>query len=607
MEEKSFNFKKIICIDDLHLADNEARILYVGTSFVDFLKIQNHFGAEKVMKIGERIKSLYGGLFHQIRNIDDGYDIGSLLYASSPVLERTPYSSDIHDKIAKSIFLYEIVAPDIIVICDTQEDVQYYSEFLKDNGLKPTFCSRATIRNTVVSYLSRTKNLLSNLVFFLKRKRFVNKERSTFPLNLSDLKDADTCIMQWADTDTFGQGVSRETTYFGDIPGILGEAGKKTFYLVSALYWADDYKETVRKALRSENKILLIEDTWSYSDILSTVLKNLFSRRKAEKFIIQKWDLSSLIRFQFCRERWSFAPVQAMLYERAFNYIGKHGIRPAHVMHIFENHAWEKCSKIGVRRHLPDTRIISCVQSPVLETYSNFFFSDLEIKDPSAPDALLICGSRYSSIYEEIGFPKEKIFNIGAPRHRKFLSLLKKKELKPLKNRPLKVLCATNSSIDDCVELILKTLQGVKEQDEIIVYANFHPLSDHSFIEAVKSNVAKFRPPEIDVIYVEKSIQDLLQDIDIFLYCDTNAAFEAITEGIVTVHVGREVQLDYDTVSPGGSLTVGSVADLSALFSQIQDKGKSIDLNQTVRLKMLEEAFGPVREEAILSAFQIEN
>src|SRR5439155_3630116 len=104
-----------------------------------------------------------------------------------------------------------------------------------------------------------------------------------------------------------------------------------------------------------EDDIVLLEECVRIRDALWICAQTLGQpARRVGRYVVAGVDLSDLLDDALRRE----APCWVMQFFCVGKALARRRIRPDLIIHPFENQSWEKALRLGVRRSLPETRVV---------------------------------------------------------------------------------------------------------------------------------------------------------------------------------------------------------------------------------------------------------
>lgn len=599
------------------LCGKNVTIWYFGDQYSQLRQLRTGLpGAWFLAPVGERVNEIALRLCEEFTNLDRhlrraGSD--ALAWHAGDIAERSPYASSFTLNVCRLIAVQEAAFQGgfHIIVTDTLNMARPFWRAAQAMGCVAGWISPDNaygLRDSLDALADGLKLCIRALraraggVYALvKRIRKVRALRKSHPVPLEGLKSCDTLAVLWTQKDTFPANAPLdEALSLGRLPEVIRSGGRRIGYISSPIYWLEAFDDIAANGVRANDDVLLLEDALSIFDVLKVAWASLFSFRVFQtKALIGGRDMTPILRLEMGREWESWRPAYARLFACVGRYLAQKEIKPQSLMHLSENHSWEKCLRLGLRRYLPSTRVVGCQQSPFSPLYFNMVPTRLELEKGEAADRMMVSGPYFKAAMSRSGYPDEAIKIIGAIRYQKFLDESRARLWSEVPSYKGKVLCATGPDPEDCCELVAKVAEAAVGSVGVIV--NFHPLTDELFRADVIA-CARSAGASLDhVAFSTDGIQTLLGEVDAVLYSDTNACFEALSRGLPIIHVGREFALDYNKMPEAYSINVRSVVELRNVFQDLSAmKGYVLDAEQV--WTGIEEALSPVDNQAILAS-----
>ncbi|HEY9163928.1 MAG TPA: hypothetical protein VIN57_04885, partial [Magnetovibrio sp.] len=605
---------------DLSSCQNDVTVWFFGENYLRMRKLREALpSAWNYAPVGALINAIALKLRDGFTNMDGALrraGTAPLAWHCGNIAERSPYASSFTLNACRLIALQEGLSKQgqHIVVMETTDMARTFRQgvlamgkttaWLTPSGAYGVRDILGAVADGAKSIVRGVRSRLGGVYGLAKRIRLVRTLRRAHPLPLDGLKSCDVLSVLWTRKDSFpSDAPTTEGPSLGRLPDVIRSAGVRVGFVSSPVYWIDDIKDIAANGVRAHDDVLLLEDTINLFDVLKAAWLSLFSftHFKAAASIAGH-DISPVLWREVWREWESWRPAYASLFACVGRYMAKNGIRPKSLLHLYENHSWEKCLRIGMRRHLPATRLVGCQQAPFSPLYINFLPTQLELRDGFIVDQLMVTGPRFQEVMSEAGFPEDAIVNIGAIRYADFLDASRGAPASPSLDRKGKVLCATGSEPNDCCELVAKVAEAAGGENPLGVLVNFHPLTDRRFRDDVMACAKSVGVSTDHVEFSDLGIQTLLDQVDAVLYSDTNSAFEAMSRGLPVIHVGRDAALDYNKVPHDHSINVRTVAEIRDALRRVATHKRD---GQQVAATWagIEEILSRVDEHAIRASF----
>lgn len=597
-----------------------ADIWYFGANYSDFLDLERQIPQSAVLaSVGEEINAIAAAIKDEFINIDAqiaGRETAELDILSSDLVERNPYVGSLFLLSCRYIAFLNAMKRGgrHVFVCDDPQFARLLHREAKrlgfNVGWEATGRSRP-FRDVVQEKAECMKSVvrglrarLGGVRTLLRHKACTQRLRKSAPIPLAALRDVDVLVVTWARKDTFSQSQATDTVIsLGRLPQIVrDEAGQTVGFVSVPLKWVDTFSDMAANGAHALDPVLLFEDVLTYRDILSAGWHSLFAvGRLANNLTVQGNDLSALLRMEKEREWVSWRPASVALFAKLGAYLRRQDITPQAIVYLYEHQSWEKCLLHGMRTHLPKVRMIACQQSAFSAQHQNLYPSKRDIANDVIPDVLLVSGERFAARMKRVLTNKTKIFNIGAIRYEDFFNLSRPASIALRRqNEDFSVLCATNSDVLDCCELVAKVATAAHAVG-VKVVVNFHPLTDNIFHKIVKDCVATCCRTLDHVEFLTTPAGQLMNDVDAVFYSDTNAAFEAMFKELPIVHVKRVSALDYNQVPEEYCTVVRHSEEIQAYLIKLQNNEAQKNLAEEMKAGLLA-SLGPIDRCAIVKA-----
>lgn len=398
--------------------------------------------------------------------------------------------------------------------------------------------------------------------------------RRTRPVPVKKLAACDVLFAAWTRGGDFPKSAPRDLAHsMGLLPKLFRDQGLRVGFIALPLDEVSDPAAIAETVVRSDDAAILPDDTVTGGRVLADCLRTLFpGAAPIAGACIGGHPIDGLCRMVLAREQFDWRAANARLWSRIGPYLAALGCRPKAVFHVYENQTWEKALRQGLRRALPDCRVIGCHQSPLSDLYLSMLPARSERPPAHWPTVVLSHGPRGVRQLTDAGAPAEAVANAGLFRQGAFL-----RSRQP--NRPehaiRRAVCATGPGYQECLELARKSAEAVRGRDDFVLVINFHPITTASFRDGIRRFLEDCGALGPNVTFSDSPINGLFDDgIDAVLYADTNSGFEAASSGARAVNVLRDHALCFDKLPDGLARRVRSVEDLRRALDEIGDDDK---------------------------------
>lgn len=603
-------------------AVNHPSIWYFSVDYILYRKLKAHWDdVASFVPVGDLLNQIALGAKDEFTNFDECIASGrgsDLDWYASNVGERSPYASTYLLSTTRLLALQDSFAKGgkhIVIVDDVPFGYAVYKTVLAA-GQKPIWrqpenhfgswsASMANLtdalRSTWRGLIARARGVAGEIL----RKRKVARVRSESPVRLSELVKVDILIVIWAKSGSFPvQGEIKEVPFLGALPETLRNEGYNIGFVVVPLHYIGNYADIVKRATQTDSPVLIFEETFSYLDLLTAAWHSLFQGRAINNIakVLGK-KISPAVQYEKRIEWRDWRPGRARLFSALGPYFKRHSLKPKVIIHSYENHSWEKCLRAGIRKHLPEARILGCQQSPFSPLYLNYIPTSTDIQKGNVLDGLLVSGMSIKDSISVSGYSPDNIYNIGSYRFREFLDQTLNRDFQESDRGTVNIVCATGPDVDECIELVCKVVEASVGLSAVNVLANFHPLVDEEHKNKIRCATSSLGSDFPDVEFRDESIQELLNQADIVCYSDTNCVFEAMSKDIQVVHIQRISALDYDKAPSTVSVSARSVEELSVLFARFA-QGKRLGADATTIKKAIDSCLDVMNHENVIRAVQ---
>ncbi|MBI4823534.1 MAG: hypothetical protein HY805_04805 [Nitrospirae bacterium] len=232
-----------------------------------------------------------------------------------------------------------------------------------------------------------------------------------------------------------------------------------------------------------------------------------------------------------------------LVHESILNYrlakrLKENGIEPDIYIDSYENLLPEKLFRLGIRKYLKGTKILSYQHAPFFPNFLNLYCAGREYT--YAPDRLVTSGKKMMRIIEGEGFPKERIA-IGPAFMYDYMHYLKTKEKKS-EGKQIALLTPFEPTLTK--ELLSKVYHALKEMPDIKLSIKPHPfMSRERIVEFFRESNYQM-PPNFS--FTDRELYSIIEEVDCGILMATSALLEFCILGIPYVNVGSELSLSHD-------------------------------------------------------------
>ena len=363
------------------------------------------------------------------------------------------------------------------------------------------------------------------------------------------LEGPGTCLLvTWADSRSFEADGSYRDPHFGPLVAMLRDRGLRVVHMPRVLGSAS-FASTAGRLLATGEEMVFAETLLTSEDLRD-------ARRAASEFnpeipsdaTVGGVPVARLAREHIEENRGRH--VRNLLYGPLARRLAEAGLSPQRIVIPFEGQAWEQALVGGVRRHLPQSKVVA---------YDNLNFSRLALSLYPArselglrplPDRIVTNGSLFRDVLVSEGMPSE-IVEVGcALRHGNHLRAAQRVR------GGRKIVVAGTIDWAQTVELIELSLEALTSL-EVPIVAKLHPASDVRAIQRAVRGAA-------EVKFSVDPIETALADAALLIYGYSFVCYDALAAGVPPVFASLESALDLDQLEPLPELG-WRAADASAL------------------------------------------
>ncbi len=602
------------------------RWVYFGRDWERYRRIKQAIPGEfEAINAGELINRMGSRIRAEFIEFDRYLqaDASDLFWQTTDLLEKNPYSSDLFFHCCAYFAFNQILKDlrsDLVVFVEDSFIVLEFARLARGLGfhveciggnLLANLCPERLIRAFGrVERAARALLCRARLIAdFLSWKHAIGRHaRNNGPENSNAFGQVEALLVIWADGKTFTPKRPKRTdTYLGDLPALLLEGGKKVGYLAHPISWVATQDEILEDIQASPDPILFLHECLRLPQMLRIALETLFrSWKVGSGFVINGVDLTRLVQEHAARERAKSRQSLAFLYYYVGRFLFQKGIRPSLVLFPYENQPWEKALRLGIKKYLPDTKIMAYQHAPFPKFQLGPFASYKDLKPGSIPHFLVVLGPRWKEVFVEHGWPEESV--IEGPAFR-FQHLLDSRSADGVVDtsrgdRKPVILLAASISYSDSFELTAKTIEAFREESDVDVLLKFHPRmssGSDALVRAVTDCLGlNGLPAHFSV--TDRPIPELLLQVDVVLHNGTAVGLEAHVAGVPELLVQSDLWFNMNNLDlfEESAVSSGTPEQLRRSVSHLLDhEAQAAERDGRIASFPVEEFFSPVTEETI--------
>lgn len=556
----------------------------------------------KIGDLGSRLDAAADLIEKELLNIDSQVlfrDEDRLAWSASLIGDRSPYSGDLQVNVARYLVMQDIL----------QEGGQHLF-FVEDNVVAGAFDKTARSNGLYVKCFAAKKlpsatfgalyARASALKLYWQNSRRLKRARKKTPPPWDKLQSCDVLIIDWVGEQSFNsKGQTSTVGNMARMPEVLRNAGLKVGFIANPLSWTQDYSKISKNICEAFDPVVGIDECRSLMSVILGAFSSWRMSQHLKKYIqMCGFDISPL--FEFERIKDLHRTQSTLAY--TVSYVGKllktNGVKPKVIVYPCEFQYWEAALLDGIRKHLPETRIVGYQHAPFPARYLGFYPSSREIKSKYLPDNFILMGERYKNLYIKKGYPTELLSVGGSLRFESALGKIK--NLTPdLKQKSTKViLIGTSIEFFESLDLVMKAGQVIKNLPSVSIIVNFHPVVDDAFRAEIHKALLLVLGDEIDRVELSRDkIDDIIIRADVLLYNNSGVVFDAMFVNVPSVFVAVDGNLSFDRIPANISRRATNSDELGIILTDIFSSNGIRNFDTSVG-----GCIGPVNEKIIVSS-----
>lgn len=455
----------------------------------------------------------------------------------SLLADLSPYVGDLQLNICRFLLLVQRIRKGrrCLVLTDEPTLARALVRAGRDNGLLFSKYGRLTAGG---AFWPRVRARLSALKTHMKNVRTLMRARKSHPIPIDRLKQCDVIVIDWAETNSFS--TEKETTQSRNlkrVPQYLRDAGYTIGFVANPIAWVHSYADIASNVVCAYDPVILADECRTVWDVLKGIWNSWSLPRKLrETAVIKEIDCFALV--EAARDEDQQLPQASLAYAYAgvAQWMMQNEVRPKAIVYPYENQGWERALRTGVRAYLPDTRLVAYQYSSFANRYLSFYPFRSELESERLPDHLICKGHYFFELFAEHGWPHNRL-SVGGAMERGTASEDNAIAM-PSERGDKTVLCSTSIKLSEAKDLTYKTVQALRELDDVSLIINFHPVVDNEFKQSVRGFLEQHFQDEMSwVRFSEQSSRNLLKKTSVLTFNTSGAAFDALLMGKQVIYV----------------------------------------------------------------------
>jgi hypothetical protein len=603
--------------------------IYFGRNSQRFSAINKMLlGRAQMFNSGEMINRIAEEIRMDFINFDQHLDLNrsELLWQTTDIAEKNPYTSDLFYNCCAYLAFDQILQTletNLLVFLEDWFLGWQMAKHARGVGFRSHHITGHSILDVCpghVSYgLYRIRQVLQALscrvdlvrAFYRKAKTIANYPRTNAIQGTKASKNIDILLVTWADPNTFqADQTIQANTYYGELPRFLRTQGIEIGYIANPVSWVYPFEEIVKNIKCAQDRVILPEECLGLKDVLYITWKTLFySVSLKSRFVIQGTDVTELVKNELRKERIKSRQCWATQFYYVGRFLLENGIRPAVVVHPYENQPWEKSLRLGLRQYLPETKIVGYQHAPFSLLWLGYFPSRRDLQKLHFPDYVVTIGQRWKTLLLHHGYPSDRLKVGAALRFGHILGqhnarcLGKASDTMGIRGTRT-LLVAGSIGYADSFELVYKTIEALHNTPDIRALLKFHPKMGGSrtqLVAAVLNTLGAGNLPDHFEI-TEQSVSELLPSVDLLLYNITSVSYEAIAWSVPAIFIQSDIWFDMDPLPLNSGIAVAARTPaeiLKAVKQLLSEDEEAVQKRWEKIQAMLPESFCPIRQDTM--------
>lgn len=527
---------------------------------------------------------------------DLNYKYDSISWWAGLIASKNLFITSFYINIYKFLQFVDVIKKiddkDVIVLVDNKYLLKQIISYCHENNIKINLITPIA-KKIFEPSMTIYKFIKNNFYFLLSRwekKKLIDRNLKKSIRKHLDTTKSYYVLRTWIDRRTFSSKNNFYDVYFGKLETYLD--GKKDYVILAEII--SDFKQNIKKIRDNFTNNLIIPQEYflKYFDCIKVI----FLQFKKE-FIISKeikisgYNVKYLVNGAIQEAKYTGEIRNNLSYFYIAKNLSKR-LKCNTFTYPFENHSWEKMILFGLRKFSSNTYTIGYQHSSLLLRELNHFPSKKEEKIIPLPHKIITVGNETKRILEKYGHYAEGIIHPGCALRYEYL--FKKKMKKCILTK--KILVAFSTDAEESSNLLTFLIKSFEKETTISLLIKPHPDIPIENIETCQKLPKNFE------IITDKSIEELLMEIDLLIYCGTTVCMEALMMGIPLIYIDINKFYDCDPLFECNHLkwTVKHEKDLIETINKIYDMDdKNFKKQQKQAKEYMKDYFSPVNNKGL--------
>ena len=341
----------------------------------------------------------------------------------------------------------------------------------------------------------------------------------------------------FVDKRSFNEKGKYNDIYFKELPKWLGRKGKRVIFFPHVIN-KFDYHTIVSKIKNCKDEFLIPHSVLSFSDVIGVFFETLKDKPGGELFPkLCGMDINEIISEDLKKDWIHHRKADAMLLNRLVKRLKEKNLDIEELIHIYENHTWEKVLNASMLEEYADSSIIAYQHATFSKMFLHFFFSKKELGIIPLPHRIVTNGPYYAEVLLESGYPKGCVASGGSIR----FAHVRKQKVRAGKKAKKTVLVTLSIAQTEAEELLWKAKRAFESKGAYDVIIKCHPLTPFKKISRVINSEL---PRNFTVS--NASMPNVLSESAVLVYTSSTTCIEALAAGIPVIQVQSDSLVDLD-------------------------------------------------------------
>ena len=523
-----------------------------------------------------------------------------LAWSASLIGDRSPYAGDLQLNAARYLVLHDIIKGGGRHLFFVEDALSAWSlsYTAQVNGLEVSRQGQAIKSPPGIETLRARASALKT---HWRQSRALAALRKQHPAPWQAMQECDVIVLDWAGKGSFNpDGPTERLGNMARMPDVLRGAGLKVGFIANPLSWVQAFDLIAESVVNSHDPVVMVDECRGVGSLVRAAWASWGMNRRLKKtFHVEGLNLSPLVELECGKDKIRPQSTVAATFSDIAMTLALNGVRPLAIVYPFENQGWERALVAGARRHLPQTRMIAYQHAPFAARYIGFFPPQSDLDQGRLPDQLVVMGERFEDLFLRHGWPRDQLVLGGSLRF-EHATAHPAQPAKDVEKQTCKtILAATSIDLMEALDLVSKAAAVVRDDLNLCLVVNFHPVVDAEFRSTVQGALAKVMGDDASARakLSSASVADLIGTADVLLYNSSGAVFDAFFAAVPTVFVAVDGQLSFDKVPGDANHRVRGAQELSGMLEDIF----ASELNQAPDLT-IGGCIAPLQGDAIVEA-----